>query len=451
MEIGDGERRGGPLMSSKSPAGIKIYQGWRSLPLKLKLRSSLLKYLLRRKDYPLFSLNPSRGGLLKTYRIQKKAKMKKIVRLGGHFYHSLTLPRFPSKPYDRMVAKGGLNIAAAGTPWKGQVDVVILAVTRKCAYDCRHCYEKFNLSPEAGVSLGQWKRTVAELQDLGVGIITLSGGEPMLDFEAVVALLAGADKDLSEFHIHTSGHALTPEKAEALKEAGLSAVGVGLDDCDPRRHDSIRGYSGAFQEAVQAINILRKAGLMTYLNTCLTRDLVRPSRLEPFLDLARDLEVGIVRLLEPRPCGGYFGQSEEDLFTDVDRATVRNFFLKANSSSRFKNHPLVVYPAFFEAPENLGCLMAGLSQFHIDSLGNVEPCVFVPVTFGNIREESFSKIFVKMREAVPAPLRSRCPSLILADTIKAKHAQGIPLPIPYEEVREEWRKMGFLPHGKKYI
>jgi len=436
-------------MSSKSAVGLKIYQGWRSLPLKLKLRGSLLKYLLRRKDYPLFSLNPSRGGLLNTYRIQKKSKMKKVVRHGDHFYHSLILPRLPSKPYDRMVANGGLNIAAAGTPWKSQVDVVILAVTRKCSYACRHCYEKFNLSPEAGVPLEQWKKIVAELQDLGVGIITLSGGEPMLDFDNVEALLLAADKDLSEFHIHTSGHAVTPEKAIALREAGLSAVGVGLDDCDPSRHDFIRGYSGAFQEAVQAISILREAGLMTYLNTCLTRDLVRPSRLEAFLDMAKELGVGIVRLLEPRPYGGYFGESEEYLFTETDRATVRNFFLKANSSSRFKNHPLVVYPAFFEAPENLGCLMAGLSQFHIDSLGNVEPCVFLPVTFGNIREESFSKIFAKMREAVPAPLRSRCPSLILADTIKAKHAQGIPLPVPYEDVREEWWKMGFFKSGSK--
>jgi len=38
----------------------------------------------------------------------------------------------------------------------------------------------------------------------------------------------------------------------------------------------------------------------------------------------------------------------------------------------------------------------------IDSKGNVNPCVFLPVTFGNIMEEYFRSIYRRMRERIHA-------------------------------------------------
>jgi len=46
-----------------------------------------------------------------------------------------------------------------------------------------------------------------------------------------------------------------------------------------------------------------------------------------------------------------------------------------------------------------------------------------------------------MRKAIPGPLFKQCPSVYLAERIKAKRNQGVELPIPYEEMEEEWQKM----------
>ena len=43
---------------------------------------------------------------------------------------------------------------------------------------------------------------------------------------------------------------------------------------------------------------------------------------------------------------------------------------------------------------------------YIDPFGEVSPCVFIPMTFGNVREESLKKIFKEMKSHFPS--EDRC-------------------------------------------
>ncbi|MGD0783720.1 MAG: radical SAM protein, partial [Candidatus Aminicenantales bacterium] len=414
---------------------VRFYSGWRAVPLRLRLLLSYGAARLRRKKNPLFILGAKRGGLLSTLRTVKGLRFDRIVRQGGTYRYCLTVPALPSKPYDMMISRGGLNINAAGTPYKSTIDYVILAVSRKCPYRCAHCYERFNLRGGADVPLETWKRTVAEVQDVGAAIIVLSGGEPMSRFDGVLEILGAADKGRSEFHIHTSGHGVTPRRARLLKDAGLSAAAVGLDDVRPGREDALRGYKGAFAEAVASLRAFQDAGLFTYLNLCLSKDLVRSGDLPAYMDMARDLGVGAVRFLEPRPTGGYCGETAGELFSVEDRAAATVLFTRMNTGRRYRRHPFISYEAFYEAPERLGCRMGGHSLLYIDSAGNVNPCVFLPVRFGNIREEGFPAIYARMRASIPRPVRACCPSLTLADVFKKQKETGQALPIPIDSIR----------------
>jgi len=173
----------------------------------------------------------------------------------------------------------------------------------------------------------------------------------------------------------------------------------------------------------------------------LTRDLIHSGDLIKYFELVKDLNVGIIRFLEPRPCGGYLSENMEDLFSNNDKKIITDFFIEANQRKKYRNFPLISYEAYFEEPERMGCMMGGHSHFHIDSLGNVEPCVFLPISFGNIVEENFSDIFQKMRKAIPGPLLKQCPSVYLAEKIRVKKNQGITLPIPYKIIEKEWQQM----------
>jgi len=222
-----------------------------------------------------------------------------------------------------------------------------------------------------------------------------------------------------------------------LKDAGLTAAGVGLDDVNPERFDSPRGRRGAFDDAVKALENFNQAGVFTYTNLCLTTPLVQSGDLWRYYDLVRELNVGLVEILEPRPTGGYAGRDIDDLFTASDRSIVADFVRAGNAEKRYRNYPLLFYLAEIESPEKMGCMMGGLSHFSIDSAGNVIPCVFVPIGFGNILEEDFKTIFQRMRVAIPAPIHTGCASLLLKDLIARGGTAG-GAPMHYETIRKDW-------------
>lgn len=428
-------------MSVPSP---RCVTGRHLLAFKLKLALRLPGYAIRRKKYPLFSLKS-----LFLYRKQKILEISKAVRLGRHYYIGiLRAPRFPSAAFDHMVAKGGLNIPAAGVNGRQirqQINYAILAVSRRCRYACRHCYEHDNLADKESIPVERWQQVMGELQDTGVGIVVLSGGEPMLRFDCLLELLKSGDKNRSDFHLHTAGHGVTRPRAEALKEAGLTAAAVALDDYDPERYDRFKGYPGAFQEAVSALEHFHRAGILTYTNVCLRKELMNSGALGRYLELARDLKVGAISLLEPKPWGQYASTQADELFSEDDRSRVTAFFQTVNLHKKYRDYPYVEYLSYYERPEHLGCLMGGHSHLYINGRGQVQPCVFLPVSFGSIMEESFPRIFKRLRRAVPTPLYAPCPAVSLADTIKGKHPPA--MPIDYRDIAAEWRQM-FLQRGR---
>lgn len=420
---------------------LKIYSGWKAWPFRLRFWVSLGKYIFQRKKYPLFSINPGNGGYLEILKIKRSIRQKKVIKFNDRYYLSLRFPHWPSKPFDHMVANGGFNYSRAGTQRRPQIDYVIIAITRKCKYKCKHCYERFNLAEEDSIPIKRWKEVIAEIQRIGVSVINLSGGEPMLRYEGLLELINTGDKNRSDFHLHTSGHNVTPSKAVELKNIGLTAAAVGLDDVNPERQDLLRGYMGSYKEATQALINFHQANVFTYTNMCVTKDLIQSGDLWSYFELVKKLKVGGIQLLEPRPCGGYFFNKSEYLLSEDERKTVTRFFLSGNQEKRYKDYPQIFYVSYAEAPERMGCMMGGLSQFYIDSQGNVEPCVFLPVSFGNIMKEDFSTIYKRMRKAVPFALHKECPSLFLAETIRSKKNEGINLPIPFTEIERDWKQM----------
>jgi len=61
----------------------------------------------------------------------------------------------------------------------------------------------------------------------------------------------------------------------------------------------------------------------------------------------------------------------------------------------------VNYLGHFESREFFGC-NAGHKMVYIDACGEVSPCVFTPMTFGNIRDRSLKDIFTAMKSHFPS-------------------------------------------------
>ncbi len=154
-----------------------FYSGWRLL--KLNAQVSFGKYFLQRNKYPLFFRNPFNSEFIKTLKIRKKLQLQKVINFNGRVFLSLVVPSYPSKAFDNMVVNGGLNFTLAGTKYKSQIDSAFLAVTSNCNLQCKHCYEKHNINQKNSLSTVEWKSLINKLQNRGVSVIILTGGEPM--------------------------------------------------------------------------------------------------------------------------------------------------------------------------------------------------------------------------------------------------------------------------------
>lgn len=428
--------------ANRTPTPLpRFLTGWRLIYHRLRFMFGWGRYVVDRRRFPLFRLFPLRSGALYAAKIIHDIGMRKVVQFGNTYFSSLTAPHHPSPAFENMLANGGLNVGAAGTPLKRQIDTLLLAITRQCDLHCQHCYERHNIGPGDEIPLSRLRQIVAQLQQHGVSSLVLTGGEPMNRFDDLLEIVHTADKSLSDIHVHTSGHGVTAERAAALKAAGLTAAAVGLDDVDRTRHDHLRGHDGSYDDAVQALDIFREAGILTYVNVCATPELVRSGGHWRYAQFVRDLGVSFIQLLEPRPCGGYINAPTAALLTDRDRDQLVEFFRGLNGLTRYREYPIVHYVAYAESPAQRGCMMGGLSHMYIDSRGNVNPCVFLPVTFGNIMEEDFETIYGRMREAIPHPLHAECPSLQLNSTLRAKQAERLDMPVPYAAIKAEWHNM----------
>lgn len=73
-------------------------------------------------------------------------------------------------------------------------------------------------------------------------------GEPLLDRHLVerVAYARKARPDWTPFELYTNGVYLTPEKFEALKEAGIDTLTISLNAVNAKQHEEIMGLKGKF-------------------------------------------------------------------------------------------------------------------------------------------------------------------------------------------------------------
>ena len=101
---------------------------------------------------------------------------------------------------------------------------------RRCNLSCAYCNEYDDRS--APVPTADVLRRIDRLVDLGTGVVTLSGGEPLLhpDLDEIVRHIRrrGAIATLI-----TNGYLLSRDRIERLNEAGLDHLQISVDNVRP--------------------------------------------------------------------------------------------------------------------------------------------------------------------------------------------------------------------------
>jgi radical SAM protein with 4Fe4S-binding SPASM domain len=145
-----------------------------------------------------------------------------------------------------------------------------MALTFRCQNDCIHCYAGGpHETPE--LTTAQWKQVIDRLSEIGIFILTFTGGEPTLREDLTELLLYAQNKGMVTGLITNGRKLKDPAYVEALEKAGLDFVQVTLESHKPKIHDRITNAKGSWKETVQGIKNAAKSQIYVTTNTTLSK------------------------------------------------------------------------------------------------------------------------------------------------------------------------------------
>ncbi len=310
----------------------------------------------------------------------------KISHVGENYIIHSHLPPVNSGAYARFINEHLLSKSFG--PSHAQI-----GITDKCGQNCDYCYNKkrSGIPMDTEVIL----KTVHELKELGVFWLGLTGGEPLLN-QDIVRIIENASADCA-VKLFTTGCSLTRELAEDMKNAGLCSVSVSLDHWIPEEHDAVRNYPGAYSQALKAIEIFKSVGgIHIGVSAVISKSMLNSGEVEKFISFLEGLGLHEAWLSETKPSIEPFWESSEQV-TEAEK----NMLSALQDRNNRKPGMTVNYLGHFESAQNFGC-NAGHKMVSIDPFGEVSPCVFIPMSFGNVKDKSIKDIWSDMRKRFPS-------------------------------------------------
>ncbi len=340
--------------------------------------ASVLRSLLSNPQ--LIRVDPSIN--LFMYRYLRKFRAR---RVGKNLVIHSHLPPLNSKAFTRFVDEHLL--ARIAGPSHAQI-----GLTGSCPQNCVYCYNK-NRSGQV-MDRDTIIKTIRDLKRMGVFWLGLTGGEPLLSKDIIEITESAADG--CAVKLFTTGSFLTRQLAADLQKAGLFSVAVSLDHWRAEEHDQARRHAGAFKTALAAIDILKNLdGMHVSVSTVLSREMIRKDQVDEMLQFLIGLGVHEAWIGETKPSLPAFW--DKDLvITEDERLKLVRLQDRYNREGKIT----VNYLGHFEGREHFGC-SAGRKMIYVDAFGEVSPCVFTPVTFGNVQNRPVQDIYREMRERFP--------------------------------------------------
>jgi radical SAM protein with 4Fe4S-binding SPASM domain len=147
--------------------------------------------------------------------------------------------------------------------------IAVWEITLRCDLACRHCGSRAGHARPDELSTAECLDLVRQLAELGTREVAIIGGEAYLRDDWLLILRAIKDRGMLPT-MTTGGRGLTAERARSAAEAGLFSASVSVDG-DEQTHDRLRGVSGSYRSAFDALANLKQAGVHVTVNTQINR------------------------------------------------------------------------------------------------------------------------------------------------------------------------------------
>lgn len=336
-------------------------------------------------------------------------------------------------------------------------------ITRKCNFNCRHCYSASGCNADTSVELSTAEACalVDQLHEMQVAYVYILGGEPFIR-EDIFVILDRFAKHQIPVMINTNGWFITEIVANKLSQTSVVHLRFSLDGSTAKLHDTFRSKPGSYDRVIQGIKLAKAAGIEKV--TC--SYMLRKETVDDIANVSALLSkigadaIQISPISDTGRATNEFDQPELLDAEDVAQATKMIAAMQQQYGPAFDVYSVdgVYDRPFTKAvkqglikPDFTGCT-AGRTCCAIDCEGNVIPCIlWRNRTAGSLREQTFyeiwqgSPLFKELRQprGLQYPACKDC-------EYESVCARECPISNSQKEYSEEQRKQQIAKHcGKK--
>jgi radical SAM protein with 4Fe4S-binding SPASM domain len=264
-------------------------------------------------------------------------------------------------------------------PLSGSLDL-----THRCNLRCIHCYlgDNNNSSLSKEMNTKQIMSVIDQVTEAGCLYFLLSGGEPFLrkDFPEIYT---HAKKNGLLVTIFTNGTMVTDEILELFSDLPPRIVEISLYGATASTYEKITRVPGSFEKCLKGIRQLLDKNINVRLKTILMT--LNSQEFFNIEHIAKDLgtkfrfDAGIFPCLNGDRSPIKLRVPPEDFikkeFSDEDRVLSWKLFLEKTRG--------------YVLSDRLYNCAAGITFFHIDPYGNLQPCIMVSHIKYNLLNGSF--------------------------------------------------------------
>jgi MoaA/NifB/PqqE/SkfB family radical SAM enzyme len=255
--------------------------------------------------------------------------------------------------------------------------IIIYSITNRCNLNCKGCFHwaLHEKNKQTELSDDKLRSIIAEAKNIGVSIMVIGGGEPMIRPEIID--ITGEFPQVI-FLVFTNGLLLDEEKLDRIQQNRNFVPVISLEG-DRAGTDGRRG-EGVYAGLEKIIGKIKKRNLFWAVSLTVTR-----------MNFDTIFEDAFVENLVRQGCKLMFfaeytpitGGTENWVISDEQR---KKLLVKRDEFRKKYSALFIAVPG--DEEEIGGCLSAGRGFIHINADGDVEPCPFAPYSDTNLRNSS---------------------------------------------------------------
>ena len=266
--------------------------------------------------------------------------------------------------------------------------IILFDPTSACNLKCKGCWAA-EYGYKQSLTNEEMQSIVTQGKEMGTHFYMLTGGEPLIRKNDIIEL-ARNNQDAG-FVIYTNATLVDQKFCNDLKEVGNVALALSLEGTE-ESNDWRRG-DGAYKRTIEAMDLLKKNKCLFGVSICYTRKNIEFVTSDEFFDMIIEKGAKYSLMFNYMPVG--HDADKELIPTPEQREYMYNWLRKVRNSKTGK--PIFVMDFQNDAEYVGGCIAGGRNYFHINSAGDIEPCVFIHYSDTNIRTHT-------LMEALKSPL-----------------------------------------------